>query len=66
MAGRAGKRPAARTKPMTPRTLEPVRIYCVAVAVVGLALLATLLVASPADIDESVELASNWFVARAV
>ena len=39
---------------MTPRTLEPVRIYCVAVAVIGLALLATLLATSPVDVDGDV------------
>ena len=36
---------------MKPRTLEPVRLYCVAVAVVGVALLAVLIAATPIDFD---------------
>jgi diguanylate cyclase (GGDEF)-like protein len=51
MAGRSGEQPGARTELMKARTLEPVRLYCVAVAVVGLALLATLLALTPIDVD---------------
>jgi len=50
MAGRSGDQPGARTNAMKARTLELVRLYCVAVALVGLALLATLVLATPIDI----------------
>jgi diguanylate cyclase (GGDEF)-like protein len=36
---------------MKHRTVEPVRVYCVAVALLGLALLATLVAAAPFDFD---------------
>src|SRR5438270_6802662 len=36
---------------MKQRTLAPVRLFCVAVAVVGMALLATVVAASPLDFD---------------
>src|ERR1700757_5302209 len=51
MAGRSGDQPERPPYAMTARSLELVRLYCVAVALVGLALLATLVLATPVDID---------------
>jgi diguanylate cyclase (GGDEF)-like protein len=51
MAGRFGGQPSARTDPMSLRSQEPVRVFCVAVALAGMVLLGTLVAATHFDLD---------------